>query len=84
MFWKKKKQIIHFQIPLHDGKISIQRDIAIKFIEIIKERIEKDYEIIFSPFIPSSLISKKNFSNFDMGNLSVEDLREILDWKNRS
>jgi len=74
----KKKKIIHFQVPLHDGKYILPVEIMEKFLSKMEEKIGKDYDIICSPFIPSTIQPNKNFVNFDAKQLILEDFNKLL------
>ena len=79
------KNIIHFQIPIREGKTTIQDAYSIssqvlgKFMQLAENRLGLDYKVIASPCLPSLLSKDSVVYNFDMKQLSVEELTKILE-----
>lgn len=78
------KKIIHFKIPMEGNRISIPPELVGKFMTLMKDAIGSEYIIIASPFDPSSSLDGVFFYNFDMEQLDVEQLVEMVEELKRS
>lgn len=78
-----EKIILHLKIPLLDKAIEVN-DWAIspeelgEFMKYIQEKLGEKYIVIASPCEPSLYRKNKRFYNFDMQQLTREDLDNVL------
>ncbi len=78
------KKIIHFQIPIEQNKpyrdaLAISPETLGKFLSILRTSLDREeWEIIASPFIPSVSEDGKTFFNFELGQLSKEELFNLI------
>lgn len=76
------KKIIHFEIPTGDR--SIRNDFKIsaetlgKFVRLIQEKLGEDWVVITSPMKPSLTEDMEHFYNFELKQLSKEELLDMI------
>jgi hypothetical protein len=78
------KKIIHFQIPLSENNsakddYSISAEHISQWLTLIKNKIGKEYEIIASPFNPSTVKKDSKFYNFNMNQLTIKELYDMIE-----
>ena len=77
------KNILHFQIPL--GNRGIKDDLSIRpeilggFMKIAQKVLGNEYYVVASPFIPSLLSDESVLYNFDMAQITLAELKKILE-----
>jgi hypothetical protein len=77
------KKIIHFQIPVRENSSGkddyyVSNENIGQWLKLIKNKIGKEYEIIASPFVPSTLRKNSKFYNFNMEQLTIKELYGMI------
>lgn len=76
------KKIIHFEIPIGDRPIKNDFKISVetlgKFVRLIQEKLGEDWIVITSPMKPSLTEDMENFYNFELKQLSKEEVLDMI------
>lgn len=77
------KKILHFQIPIRANsttrdQFSIEPETLGKFMKMIQEKIGKDFIVIASPCEPSLLSRKDSLYNFNMEQITLAELKDMI------
>jgi hypothetical protein len=70
-------KILHFQVPMDKDKY-ISPDVIGKFVKLIKEKIGDEYFVLSTPCVPTLLDSENTLLNFDMKQISINELMDLV------
>jgi hypothetical protein len=77
------KNILHLQIPIFEGSkvknsLSVSARLMGEFLYMIQEKLGNDYIVVASPCEPSLLSEDSLLWNFDMKQVSLNELKRML------
>jgi hypothetical protein len=83
------KKILHLQIPLindiHGGQIknnfAVTPTLVGSFVNMLRDQLGDEWEIISSPCNPSVSLDAENFYNFKMEQITKEELKNLIKTK---
>lgn len=79
MLKNKVKPILHFQLAINaNGRIIPGAETMGGFMKLVNQKLGNKYDIILSPCIPSVIGKNSKIYNFEIDEISILQLAEML------
>ena len=74
------KNVLHLQIPTDkkNGSNIYSMEFISRFLKYVEIKLGDEWTVIVSPF-SASVLNKKGFKNFNVGELSKDEIMKMID-----
>jgi hypothetical protein len=74
------KKILHFQLALKDnGFPLVSAEFFNRVMKVLHDKLDDEFIIVASPCVPSLLSPEDKLYNFDMSQISFEELMKMVE-----
>lgn len=72
-------KILHFQLPLNErGNALISSELTGKFLRYVSERLNNEYVVVGSPFVPSIIDGDSVVYNCKMEEINFSEILDMI------